>query len=66
MAEESFPPRKELPARSAANATDTHAQSSRRFWASREPPDLASEELQSPAFFAPGLALQTGSQPDRI
>lgn len=59
MAEESFLPRKELPARSAANATDAHAQSSRRFWAFRERPDLASEELQSPEPFASGPALQT-------
>lgn len=59
MAEESLLPRKELPAGSAVNATDTHAQSSRRYKASRERPDLASKELQPPAclaheYYAPG------------
>lgn len=53
MAEESLLLRKELPAWSAAKATDTHAQSSRRYRAARERPDLASEELQHPACLAP-------------
>lgn len=55
MAEESLLPRKELPAGSAASATDTRAQSSRRHRASRERPDLASKELQPPACFAPEI-----------
>ena len=63
MAEESLLPRKELPAWSAANATDTHAQSSRRYRAARERPDLASEELQHPACLAPELEIQAASEP---
>lgn len=63
MAEEPLLPRKELPARSAANATDTHAQSSRRHWAAGERPDLTFEELQYPTCLAPELASQAASEP---
>lgn len=55
MAEESLLPRKDLPAGSAASATDTHAQSSRRCWTARERSDLFSEELQPPACLVPAV-----------
>lgn len=62
MAEESLLPRKELPDRSAANATETHAQSGLQYRTARERPDLAFEELQYPE----GSALYLAASEPRL